>query len=110
MALWAIELSEFDIQYHSHTTIKGEVVTDFIAEFPNVICQGAREYPQWTIYTDESSNRWANEAGIILCSPKRDEIKCIVCLDFPVTNNETEYEVLVAGENGNLTIIFQLYS
>ena len=33
MALWAIELSEFDIRYHPRTTIKGKVIVDFIAEF-----------------------------------------------------------------------------
>ena len=32
----------------------------------------------------------------MLCSPKGDEIECTVCLDFPTTNNETEYEALVA--------------
>ena len=36
MALWAIELSEFDIQYRPHNAIKGQVVTDFIAEFTNM--------------------------------------------------------------------------
>ena len=33
MALWAIELSEFDIQYRSRTAVKGQVVTDFITEY-----------------------------------------------------------------------------
>ena len=33
MALWAIELNEFDIQYRPRTAIKGQVVADFIAEF-----------------------------------------------------------------------------
>ena len=33
MALWAIELSEFDIQYRPRTAIKGQVVADFIAEY-----------------------------------------------------------------------------
>ena len=33
MALWAIKLSEFDIQYRSCTSIKGQVVADFIVEF-----------------------------------------------------------------------------
>ena len=36
MALWVIELSEFDIQYRPRTAIKGQVVTDFIGEFINV--------------------------------------------------------------------------
>ena len=33
MALRAIKLSEFDIQYRSCTSIKGQVVADFIVEF-----------------------------------------------------------------------------
>ena len=33
MALWAIELSKFDIQYRPRTAIKGQAVADFIAEF-----------------------------------------------------------------------------
>ena len=32
----------------------------------------------------------------MLSSPEGDEIKCMVRLDFPTTNNETEYEALVA--------------
>ena len=43
------------------------------------------------------SNRQAGEVGIVLHSSKRDEIECMVRLDFPITNNEAEYEVLVAG-------------
>ena len=31
MALWAIELSEFDVQYRPRTAIKGQIVADFIA-------------------------------------------------------------------------------
>ena len=33
MALWAIELSEFDIQYRPRTAIKGQAVADFITKF-----------------------------------------------------------------------------
>ena len=33
LALWAIELSEFNIQYRPRTAIKGQVIMDFIAEF-----------------------------------------------------------------------------
>jgi len=45
MALWAIELSKFDLQYCLHTTIKGQAVVDFIAEFTNMEGQGAEEPP-----------------------------------------------------------------
>nr|XP_023888728.1 uncharacterized protein LOC112000793 [Quercus suber] len=66
MALWTIELSEFDIQYRPHTTIKGQVVTNFIAEFNLVEGQGVEEIPQWSIHTDGSSNRQAGGAAFYL--------------------------------------------
>ena len=44
-----------------------------------------------------SSNKQAGGVGIVLCSPERDEIECMVRLDFPTTNNEVEYETLVVG-------------
>ena len=46
LALWAIELSEFDIQYRPRTTIKGQVVADFIAEFTHDEDKGAKEFSQ----------------------------------------------------------------
>ena len=60
MALWAIELSEFVVQYRLGTIIKGQVVVDFIAEFTNMEGQGVGEHPQWSIHMDGSSNRQAS--------------------------------------------------
>ena len=57
LALWAIELSEFDIQYHPRTAIKGLVIADFITEFTHDEDKGAEESPQWSVHTDGSSNR-----------------------------------------------------
>ena len=96
LALWAIELSEFDIQYRPRTAIKGHVAADFIAEFTHDEDKGAEESPHWSIYTDGSSNKQAGGAGIVLLSPKRDAIECMVRLNFPATNNESEYEALIA--------------
>lgn len=33
MAKWAIELSEFDIEYLPGTTIKGQILANFVAKF-----------------------------------------------------------------------------
>ena len=44
-----------------------------------------------------SSNRQAGGVGVVLRSPKGDEIKCMIRLDFPTTNNKAEYEALMAG-------------
>ena len=57
MALWAVKLSEFDIQYHLRTAVKGQVVADFITKFTLRDGQGAKEKRQRNIYTDGSSNR-----------------------------------------------------
>ena len=56
LMLWAIELSEFDIKYRPRTAIKGQIVADFIAEFTRDEDKGAEKSPQWSIYTDGSSN------------------------------------------------------
>ena len=52
------------------------------------------EKEQWNIYTDGSSNR---RAGVVIQTPQGDKIQCMIRLDFPTTNNEAEYEALVAG-------------
>ena len=59
--------------------------------------QGVKEHFQWSIHTNGSSNRQVGEADVVLHSPEGDEIKCMVRLDFPTTNNEAKYETLVAG-------------
>ncbi|XP_075649933.1 uncharacterized protein LOC142620455 [Castanea sativa] len=97
MALWAIELSEFDIQYQPWTAVKGQILANFIAEFTTAEEQGAEETPTWRIHTDESSNKHAGGAGIVLHTPKGDKIECMIRLDFTTTNNEAEYEALVTG-------------
>ena len=33
MVQWAIELSQFDIEYHPRTAIKAQALADFITEF-----------------------------------------------------------------------------
>ena len=72
------------------------MVVDFIAKFTNVEGQRAKEHPRWSIHTDGSSNRQAGRAGIVIHSSEGDKIECMVCLDFPTSNNEVEYETLVA--------------
>ena len=73
------------------------MIADFIAKFTLMEDQGAESSPQWSIHTDGSSNKQAGEAGVVLHSPEGDKVECMVRLDFPTTNNEAEYEALVAG-------------
>ncbi|XP_075633988.1 uncharacterized protein LOC142606549 [Castanea sativa] len=97
MALWAIELSEFDIQYQPRTAVKGQILADFVAEFTTAKEQGAEETPIWRIHTDGSSNKHAGGVSVVLHTPEGDKIQCMIRLDFTTINNEAKYEALVAG-------------
>ena len=55
MALWAIELSEFDIWYRLRTSIKGQIMADFIAEFTQPGDEGTEGQKPWIIHTDRKS-------------------------------------------------------
>ena len=72
-------------------------MADFIDEFTLGDGQGVEEKRQWNVYTDRSSNRQAGGIGVMIQTPEGDEIRCMIRLDFPTTNNEAEYEALVAG-------------
>ena len=74
MALWAIELSEFDIQYRPRTAMKGQAVADFIAEFTLAEDQLEEVREQWKIYTDGSSNRRTGGAGVVIKTLRGDTI------------------------------------
>ena len=69
---------------------------DFIAEFTHDEDKGAEEHSQWSVHMDGSSIRQAGGAGVVLLSPEGDVVECMIRLDFPTTNNEPEYEALVA--------------
>ena len=56
MTLWAIELSEFDVQYRPRTAVKGQIVADFITEYTQSEDKGAEGPGLWSIHTDGSSN------------------------------------------------------
>ena len=72
-------------------------MADFIAEFTQMDGQGAEEILHWNIYTDGSSNKQAGGAGVVLISPEVDRIECMIQLKFSTSNNEAEYEALIAG-------------
>ena len=53
LALWAIELGEFNIQYHPRTAVKGQVITNFIEKFTHDEDKGGRR-----ISSVERAYRW----------------------------------------------------
>ena len=77
--------------------MKGQAVADFIAEYTQPEDEGAEGQELWIIYMDGSSNQHSGGAGVVMLTPEGDKIECMIRLDFPTTNNEAEYEALIAG-------------
>ena len=72
-------------------------MADFIAEYTQSEDKRAEGLELWSIRTDGSLNQRAGGTGVVIQTPEGDKIECMIQLDFPTTNNEAEYEVLVAG-------------
>ena len=98
MVQWAIELSQFDIEYHPRTVIKAQVLADFITKFtfPNKDSL-TNEAERWTIQTDSSSDKKKGGVGVVITTPDGDVLKYGVQLKFLATNNKAEYEGILAG-------------
>ena len=98
MVQWAIELSQFDIEYHPRTAIKAQALTDFIAEFTTPEDDNAtNKIEQWTILTDGSSAQKRGGVGIIIVTLDGEMLKYGVQLKFLATNNKAEYERIRTG-------------
>lgn len=95
---WAMELGQFDIEFHPRTAIKGQVLADFLVEFCNI--PEAEELPKestWVVFVDGSSTQGRSGVGVLLKNPEGQEFGFTVKLDFVTMNNEAEYEVVIAG-------------
>ena len=111
LVLWALELTQFDIRYKARTTIKAQTLADFIVEFGLIPNPGKSMDPDpdqtnpgwpedskiWVLYTDGASNQLGCRAGIILIDPVGIEVSHCFRFEFRATNNEAEYEALLAG-------------
>ena len=98
---WAIELSEFDIRYRPKTAIKGQVLADFVMEFASAElardAQAATDLSTWKLSVDGASNAQGSGAGLILTSPEGIDIEYALRFGFHTSNNEAEYEAVIAG-------------
>ncbi|XXG90595.1 hypothetical protein AAC387_Pa12g2323 [Persea americana] len=122
---WAVELGQYDISYQPRTAIKAQVLADFIVEFTpqssaptsldtelggdrgaEVVTETEQEQSwrelldsSWKVFVDGSSTSKRASAGIVLQSSEGLVIKQALTLGFKASNNEAEYEALIAGLN-----------
>ncbi|KAG7559468.1 Ribonuclease H domain [Arabidopsis thaliana x Arabidopsis arenosa] len=97
LAKWAIELSEYDIEYKSRTSAKAQVLADFLTELPLDDGIFVETDSTWKLHVDGSSSKQGSGIGIRLETPTKEIIEQSFRLMFPASNNEAEYEALLAG-------------
>ncbi|GJZ68835.1 reverse transcriptase domain-containing protein [Tanacetum coccineum] len=103
MAKWTFELGAFDINYRPRTSIRGQVLADFIAERPDkdgppTRIQVEKNIPEpWTFLTDGSSCLEGSGAILIITNPEGMKFVYALRFKFNASNSEAEYEALVAG-------------
>jgi ribonuclease HI len=94
---WAMELSEFDIEFVPWSAIKGKMLADFVAEFTSIPEETPPKGDLWIVYVDGLATKKNGGAGIVIDTPSGERLYNSLRLEFQVTNNEAEYEVVVAG-------------
>nr|GEV56805.1 retrotransposon protein, putative, Ty3-gypsy subclass [Tanacetum cinerariifolium] len=83
-------------------SVKGHILADFIVkrleeDSSNALMEMEEELPEpWILFMDGSSCTDGFGAGLILINPKRMEFTYAL-FRFGATNNEAEYETLIAG-------------
>ena len=63
------------------------------------ITQLASDLPIWRLSIDGAANAQGSGAGLILTSPDGIDVEYALILGFQASNNEAEYEAVIAGLN-----------
>jgi len=97
MVRWAVELSEFDVQYEPRGPIKGQVYADFVVELSSTDAHQEEANFRWVLSVDGSFNQQGSGACVILEGPNGLLIEQALRFAFKASNNQAEYEALIAG-------------
>ncbi|GJW96992.1 reverse transcriptase domain-containing protein [Tanacetum coccineum] len=109
MAQYSVELGAYNIMYEPRSAIKGQILANFINEIlvsSEAVVPRQTQYTidhqkdykeEWVLYTDGASSVKGAGAGLVLISPTKMEYTYALRLNFESTNNQAEYEALLAG-------------
>ncbi|GJS89967.1 putative nucleotidyltransferase, ribonuclease H [Tanacetum coccineum] len=108
LAKYAVEIGTYKISFLPRNAIKGQVLADFLSDASDG--EAEEEYFQmpevlpevddtkvWTLFTDGAASLKGSGAGLVLIGPSGLEYTYALRLTFVSTNNEAEYEALLAG-------------
>jgi ribonuclease HI len=95
---WAVELGALTIDFKPRTSIKSQVLVDFMAEWrKNQLPTPTVRPEHWVMYFDGSLNLEGVGAGVLLISPMGEQLMYVLQIIWKVSNNEAEYEALLHG-------------
>nr|GEX80869.1 hypothetical protein [Tanacetum cinerariifolium] len=108
LAKYDVELGAYNITFEPRNAMKGQVLADFITKTPDEelpkkyfwtpkMVPERDDTKEWTLFTDRASSLKGSEAGLLLIGPSGVEHTYALRLTFDNTNNEAEYEALLAG-------------
>ena len=100
IAKWGTRLGSFDISYRPRSSVKDQILADFVTKFSlknkgEMICHV--ECHPWKVFMDGASSTMGAGVGIVIIIPKGVHLEHSFRLGFRASNNEAEYEALLAG-------------
>src|SRR4051812_26389043 len=98
VAKWAIEVASHGIQYEPRTAIKSQALADFLVDWAET--QYMPQLPvsdSWRMHFDGSKMKNGLGAGVVLTSPRGDQLQYVLQIHFAASNNVAKYEALVHG-------------
>ncbi|WJX67579.1 hypothetical protein P8452_52035 [Trifolium repens] len=95
MVAWSVELSEFDITFSPRGGIKSQILSDFLLELTTPAEENSEQ--PWTLSVDGASNIRGSGAGVVLEGPDGVLIEQSLRFAFKASNDQAEYEALLAG-------------
>jgi len=84
--------------------IKDQVLADFIVDFTLGITEHAIQLEGWVLNVDGTSNTKGDRTRIILTTPEGSIIEQSFTIGFSASNNEAEYEAVLAGLRAAITL------
>ncbi|XP_031095229.1 uncharacterized protein LOC115999523 [Ipomoea triloba] len=98
---WAMMLTQFALEYKPRPSIKAQALADFMVECTARDTEADQNNPHapewWEVSTDGSSGKKGTGAGMVITTPEGFKAYYAILLHFSPTNNEAEYEALIAG-------------
>ncbi|XP_072146349.1 uncharacterized protein [Setaria viridis] len=95
---WSVELAVHDITFIPRTSIKSQILYDFVAEWIEIQTPAPKEELEYlSMYFDGSLKIEGGSAGILFISPKGDVLKYVLQIMFRVSHNAAEYKAALHG-------------